>query len=103
MECSYSISLMMVLIFTVVFTSVGIINHINSIIDFRIGGIVTYCSLIVLNYNLFIKNKKYKQFENEFNQLSKANQKKQYLIGILISVSGYVVPIALIVLIMKFL
>jgi hypothetical protein len=72
--------------------------YLHKVIDLRIVIVVLYFALIVLNYFLFIKNKKFKQFEEEFNQLSESDQRKTYLRGIALSILGYVTPIVLMIL-----
>lgn len=79
-----------------------ITNYITSVVDLRILILILYGSLIILNYLLFIRNKRYKEFEEEFNQLNKTEQKKRYITGIAVSILGYVVPIVLIILMIKF-
>jgi hypothetical protein len=72
------------------------------LVDLRILILILYGSLIILNYLLFIRNKRYKEFEEEFNQLIKTEQRKRYITGIAVSILGYVVPIVLIILMIKF-
>jgi len=72
------------------------------VVDLRSLILILYGSLIILNYFLFIRNKRYRKFEEEFNQLTKPEQRKRYITGIAISVLGYVVPIVLIIIMLKF-
>lgn len=77
-------------------------KYITSVVDLRSLILILYGSLIILNYFLFIRNKRYRKFEEEFNQLTKPEQRKRYITGIAISVLGYVVPIVLIIIMLKF-
>jgi len=77
-------------------------KHITRVVDLRILILVIYGSLIILNYLLFIRNKRYKEFEEEFNKLDKLEQRKRYITGIAISILGYIIPIVLIILMIKF-
>jgi hypothetical protein len=90
--------LMVVLSLITIMASLGVTNYLNSVFDLRIVGLVIYASLIFINYILFIRNKKYKGFEEAFDQLDKARQKSKYITGILITVLGYALPIVLIIL-----
>lgn len=94
--------LMTILNLIVILTFFGLTKYLNSIFDFRILGLVAYGSLILLNYLLFIKNKRYKEFAEAFDRLDKPSQRKKYLTGIFISVFGYVLPIVALILMLKF-
>jgi hypothetical protein len=57
---------------------------------------------MLLNYFAFIRNKKFKEFRNNFAGMKIVEQKRKYLIGIAISVLGYVIPVVVIILMLKF-
>jgi hypothetical protein len=93
---------MMVLNLIVLIMLLRITKSITNVIDLRILILFLYGSLIVVNYILFIRNKRYRKFEEEFNQLDKSEQRKRFIVGIALSVLGYVIPITLIILMLKF-
>jgi len=94
--------IMAVLNLIVIFCLLRLKKDMLNAIDLRIVILILYGSLIILNYLLFIRNKKYNEFEEEFNQLSKSEQRNRYIRGIAISILGYVVPMVLIILLVKF-
>ncbi len=94
-------SLMIVLYLIVIVAPLELTSHLNSVVDLRIGVLILYGALIILNYILFIRNGRYKEVAEAFNQLDKSSQRKKYVNGILISVSGYLLPILLIILMAK--
>jgi|GEM_PF-3185825 len=94
--------IMTVLNLIVIVSLFRLTKYITSLVDLRILILILYGSLIILNYLLFIRNKRYKEFEEEFNQLIKTEQRKRYITGIAVSILGYVVPIVLIILMIKF-
>ena len=94
--------IMTVLNLIVLIVLLGVAKYITAVIDLRILILVLYGSLIIVNYFLFIRNKRYKEFADEFNQLDKSKQRERYLVGIAVSILGYMIPIVLIVLMLKF-
>jgi hypothetical protein len=94
--------LMIILNLIVIVAPFKITSSISSFVDLRIAGLVIQGSLIELNYFLFIRTKKYKEFEEAFDSLDKQGQRKNYFVGIFISIFGYVFPIVTLILMLKF-
>jgi hypothetical protein len=93
--------LMIVLNLVIVLTLSGVLKYPNETFDIGIAGLVFYGLLILLNYLLFIRNKKYKEIASEFNSKKAPQRRRQYLIGIAISILGYTLPIIIIVLLSR--
>jgi hypothetical protein len=103
-EWNAAILFPLMIILNLIFLSVllGLPKYVSKLADLRIVILCLYVGLIVLNYFCFIRTKKYKDFEKKFNQLDKLSQRREYRIGILISLMGYCIPIIAIILIVRF-
>ena len=89
--------LMIVLNLGLLLTMTGLTKSLSNIVDIKIFALVLYGILVLLNYFLFIENKKYKEIANNFLSMNKNEKRKSYIIGITMSILGYVIPIAMIV------
>jgi len=94
-------SLMIVLNVDVLLAIIGLLKPLNELIDMRYTSLFFLGALIVINYILFIKNRKFEKIANDFNSKDKNQRRKQYITGILISILGYILPIVAIVILVK--
>lgn len=92
---------MIILNVGVVLTMLGALKWLNNVFDIKIAGLVSYGILIMVNYFLYINNKRYKEIASEFNSQDSLLRKKQYRAGVMISILGYTIPIIIIVLLLR--
>jgi hypothetical protein len=93
-------TLMILFILILISLMVPLLYYINMVADARIVGLLIGVGFQVLNYFLFIRNGRFKEFRDNFYGLDKNLQRKKYITGLLITLGGYVIPITAFIFVM---